>query len=118
MARMSASFATAVWLRVLPGAEASVCSLTLMRWNCTEYPPRMVVLPSPNHGSCHEKPMAGPKLFRSRGRMDLSGLDVSGPTNSTPVILSGSHVETGSRGDCCTPGVQASGAVPGGTAFP
>src|SRR5262245_39180500 len=118
MARMSASLADAVWVKVLPGAEASVCSLTLTRVYWIENPPRTVVFPSPNQGTCHAKPTAGPKLFLSRRRMLLFGLVVSGPTNSMEVTLLGSHVEVGSSADCVTPFLQSRGTPPGGIAAP
>src|SRR5262245_48195563 len=48
-------------------------------------PPRIVVLPSPNHGTCHAKPTVGAKFFHAGGSAVLSGFGVLGPTNSLDV---------------------------------
>ena len=69
----------------------------MIRWYWIEYPPRTVVFPSPNQGTCHAKPTAGPKFFLLRGITVLSGLVVSGPTNSIAVSVFGSHVEDGKQ---------------------
>src|SRR6059036_937112 len=70
----------------------------------------MVVLPSPNHGSCHEKPSAGLKRPDCGTRL-LSGWSVSGPTNMTFAVRFESQLETGSSDDCCAPWMHCNGLV-------
>src|SRR5215475_4609515 len=60
-------------------------SRTLIRWYWTEYPPRTVVFPAPNHGTCHAKPTAGPKLFVSFGYQPVLELGEFFPTNCMTV---------------------------------
>src|SRR5262245_60804711 len=59
--------------------------------NVIWYPPRSVVLPGANPGTCQAKPTAGPKLFQSFGTAILLGLCVFGPMNSRLTAFDGSH---------------------------
>src|SRR2546425_1025016 len=50
-------------------------------WYVIWYPPRTVVFPAPNQGTCHAKPTAGPKLFQSFGYQGVLGFGEPLPTN-------------------------------------
>src|SRR2546427_6789037 len=49
-------------------------------WYVIWYPPRTVVFPAPNQGTCHAKPTAGPKLFQSFGYHGMLGFGEFFPT--------------------------------------
>src|SRR5437867_11284120 len=69
--------------RVLPGTTFS-CVIALETWPALYviwYPPRTVVFPAPNQGTCQAKPTAGPKLFQSFGYQGVPGLGEFFPTN-------------------------------------